>query len=156
MVLFVSFVYQHKKAVQLPLGEMSNHHRSPYLVGEFLQKNSLKFLRNSSCKSRFILYKGLWIFLYQSFLKKIYWIVKYLYCHRKATDNNSTLVLHNLDGFTKLFFDQFTLRHFQPLERFEKCTFYLLFLLVISIRTFRTERVVGIRNTKLRLSSLVL
>ena len=67
-----------------------------------------------------------------------------------------SMVLHNLNGFTKLFFDQFTLRNFQPLERFEKCTFYLLFLLVISIRTFRTERVVGIRSIKLRLSSLVL
>ena len=89
---------------------MSNHHRSPYLVGEFLQNNNQKFLGNSSCKSRFILYKRLWIFLHQSFVKKIYWIVKYLYCHRKATDNNSTLVLHNLGGFTKLFFDQLILR----------------------------------------------
>ena len=44
------------------LSETSNHHRSPYLVGKFVQNSNLKFLGNSCCKSRFILYKRLWIF----------------------------------------------------------------------------------------------
>ena len=86
---------------------MSNHHRSPYLVGKFLQNNNQKFIGNSFCKSGFILYKRLWIF-FASMLS---------HCHRKTTDNNSTLVLHNLDAFTKLFFDQFTLSNFQPFNR---------------------------------------
>ena len=134
------------------LGELSNHPRSPYNVGKFLQNKNLKFLRKSFCKFRFILNKGLWVFLHQSFFQKILWILKYFYGNRKTTDNNSTVVLYKFDGF----FDQFTLRNFLRLERFEKCAFYLLFVIVISIRTFRAGRVVGIRNTMLRLSSLVL
>ena len=54
---------------------------------------------------------------------------KILYGNRKATDGNSTVVLYKFDGF----FDQFTLRNFQRLERFEKCSFYLLFVILISI-----------------------
>ena len=52
------------------LGELSNHPRSPYNVGKCLQNKNLKFLRKSFCTFRFILSKGLWVFLHQSFFKR--------------------------------------------------------------------------------------
>ena len=133
------------------LGELSNHPRSPYNVGKFLQNNNLKFLEKVSANLDLFVQRALG-FSALIFFQKILWILKYFYGNRKATDSNFTVVLYKFDGF----FDQFTLRNFHRLERFEKCSFYLLFVLVISIRTFRAGRVVGIRNTMLRLSSLVL
>ena len=123
MFLFVCLPGQ--KGVQLPrtggfyiqflihflsktLGELSIHHRSPYNVEKFLQNNKLKFLRKSFWKSRFILYKSLWVFFASIFFQKILWILKYFFCTRKATDSNSTVVLYNFDSF----FDQCTLRNF--------------------------------------------
>ena len=41
------------------LGEMSNHHRSPYIIGKFLQNNNLKFLGNSSGKSIYFVQKAM-------------------------------------------------------------------------------------------------
>ena len=49
------------------LGEMSNHHHSPYIVGKFLQNNNLKFLENSSGKSIYFVQKAMDFFCINPF-----------------------------------------------------------------------------------------
>ena len=49
---------------------MSNHHRSPYIVGKFLQNNNLKFLENSSGKSIYFVQKVMDYFWINPFSKR--------------------------------------------------------------------------------------
>ena len=49
---------------------MSNHHRSPYIVGKFLQNNNLKFLENSSGKSIYFVQKAMDFFCINPFSKR--------------------------------------------------------------------------------------